>query len=110
MKDRDDGGSAEPDDHDQTFAAAGRSLSLDKVELPKEFIGRIFQELFESLYDVHGAIAIALYRWPSEELCRNLLSSEQQESSLPYAVVAPSCDTILHEADEIFILRSTHEL
>ena len=37
---------------------------FDKVNIPPQFVGKSFRLLFRSLFEVEGAIAIALYRYP----------------------------------------------
>ena len=47
---------------------------FDKVDIPPQFIGKVFGSLFRSLFETEGAVAIALYRY--DKKCRDENSND----------------------------------
>jgi hypothetical protein len=71
--------------------------TIDKVDVPDDYYGKTFGELFLYYLQDYNCISIALYRWN--------VSDSYSDSQLPHIVCAPSYDTILQHRDEIFILH-----
>ena len=71
--------------------------TIDKVDVPDDYYGKTFGEMFLYYLQDYNCISIALYRWS--------LSDSQSDSQLPHIVCAPSYDTILQQRDEVFILH-----
>jgi hypothetical protein len=67
--------------------------TIDKVDVPDDYYGKNFGELFLYYLQDYNCISIALYRW------------SLSDSQLPHIVCAPSYDTILQKRDEVFILH-----
>ena len=113
------------DSHKQKDIALNNNFSsLDKVDIPYQFLGKTFGFLFECLYESEGVIAISLYRYPRPSNPANsginkdgLRYSEDVPSvqgglryasrgSLPFVITAPHADTVLQLYDEVFVLRA----
>ena len=98
--------------------------SLDKVDIPFQFLGKSFSFLFQCLYESEGVIAISLYRYPKrstpsvsgrdDNILRygkatpGMTGSQRSTRSLPYVITAPHPDIVLQLYDEVFVLRARH--
>ena len=98
--------------------------SLDKVDIPFQFLGKSFAFLFQCLYESEGVIAISLYRYPKPstpsvagrdnnilrygEVTPGMTGSQRSTRSLPYVITAPHPNIVLQLYDEVFVLRARH--
>jgi hypothetical protein len=116
------------DSHKQKEIASNNNFSsLDKVDIPYQFLGKTFGFLFECLYESEGVIAISLYRYPRPSNPANsginkdglqynegiqVMQGVQgglryaSRGTLPFVIAAPHADTILQMYDEVFVLRA----
>jgi hypothetical protein len=68
-------------------------FTIDKVDVPDDFHGKQFSDLFIYYRSEYSCICIALYRW------------SVSDSQLPHVVCAPSYNTVLKPRDEVFVLK-----
>lgn len=85
---------------DELKACDGNEIfTIDKVDVPDDFLGKSFGDLFIYYLQDYNCVSIALYRWSSSSTL-----------TLPHVVIAPSYHTKLQERDEVFILHPVSSL
>ena len=98
---------AYPGSHDpfhsrvETIAAAHQETerrdlgSIQKIEVPVEFVGLPFRTFFRGMTSDYGIVPIALYRG---------VDVHENDNKLPYVYTCPSPDALLMEGDSAFVL------
>jgi len=69
--------------------------SIQKIEVPKEFLGESYRSFFRGMTRDYGIVPIALYRG---------VDVHENDNKLPYVYTCPSPDAPLMEGDSAFVL------